>query len=192
MGRVTRTPVRGHVGPGGRMAHLALMTIGLLHGPEGDPRVQGFFDRVDATFAAADASAGLVLRIDAPGAPEAGPPALPAAFRDPAYAGRLPQALSVWRGLEAAFAYAYRNVHGEALRDRHAWFVKLDLPSHVAWWIPAGAVPTWEASAERFDRLAALGPTPAAFTLHAPFDAEGRACQVDREAVRRLAASTAG
>ena len=169
------------------MAHLALMTIGLLHGPAGDPRVQGFFDGIAANFAAADASPGLVLRIGAEGAPDGGPRALPVAFSDPTYAGRLPQTLSVWRDLESAFAFTYRNVHGEALTDRHAWFVKLDFSSHVAWWLEVGVVPTWAASAERFDRLVAQGPSPEAFTFRVPFDAAGHEYRIDREVVRRLA-----
>ena len=43
--------------------HLAQVNIGRLVAPEGDPRVQPFFDALDAVNAIADASPGFVWRL---------------------------------------------------------------------------------------------------------------------------------
>lgn len=96
---------------------------------------------------------------------------------------------SVWRDAESAFAFSYRGIHGAALRDRHAWFSKVDAPSHVAWWIDEGHVPTWAEAAERYAELAASGPSARAFGFRSPFGADGRATTIDREAVGRYAPS---
>ena len=44
------------------MPLLAFTTFAILRAPYGDAQVQGFFDRLPATFGAADASEGFVDR----------------------------------------------------------------------------------------------------------------------------------
>lgn len=44
------------------MPHIALLTIGLLRAPWGDPLVRGFEERSDDVFATAAASPGFVAR----------------------------------------------------------------------------------------------------------------------------------
>ena len=171
------------------MTHLALMTIGRLVAPWGDPLVRGFEERIDETFATAARSPGFVTRIGAVerGARDGGPQVVPAVFADAESEDRIAMTCSVWRDAESAFAFSYRGIHGAALRERHAWFVKLDAPSHVAWWIGEGHVPTWAEAAARYAELAATGASARAFDFRSPFDAEGRATTIDREAVRRHA-----
>ena len=50
--------------------------------------------------------------------------------------------MTVWDGIEALSAFAYRNLtHRTIMRRRKEWFI--DLPSYLAlWWLPAGTTPT--------------------------------------------------
>ena len=173
------------------MPHLALMTIGLLRAPWGDPLVRGFEERIDDVFATAAASPGFVARLGVVerGGLDGGPRVVPAPFADPEVQDRIATTLSVWRDAESAFAFSYRGIHGAALRDRHDWFTKVDAPSHVAWWIDEGHLPTWAEAAERYAELASTGPSARAFDFRSPFGADGRATTIDREAVRGHAPS---
>ncbi len=172
------------------MAHVALMTIGLLRAPWGDPLVRGFEDRLDETFAMAASSPGYVGRVGpASGWWDGGAVVVPSAFAGPEVDDRIAKTLSVWRDAESAFAFSYRGMHGASLRMRHDWFVKVDTPSHVAWWIDEGHVPTWAEAAARHDELVASGPTARAFEFRAPFGADGRPYAIDREMVRGYAPS---
>ena len=172
------------------MAHVALMTIGLLRAPWGDPLVRGFEDRIAETFAAAAASPGYVGRVGPPGPGwDGGPVVVPATFAGPEVGDRIAQTYSVWRDAESAFAFSYRGIHGASLRVRHDWFEKVEAPSHVAWWIDEGHVPTWADAATCYAELAAVGASARAFDFRSPFDADGRASAIDREAVRGYAPS---
>ena len=175
------------------MPHIALLTIVLLRAPWGDPLVRGFEERIDDVFATAAASPGFVARFGLVerGGSDGGPRVVPPAFADPEVQDRIATTLSVWRDAETAFAFSYRGIHGAALRDRHDWFTKVDAPSHVAWWIDEGHLPTWAEAAERHAELAEDGPSARAFDFRSPFDAAGRATAIDREAVRRHAPSPA-
>jgi hypothetical protein len=79
--------------------------------------------------------------------------------------------LTVWESIETLRGFAYKSGHVEILRRRREWFVPLDGPSLVLWWVPSGHRPTVEEARERLERLAAEGPTPQAFTLKTPFPA---------------------
>ena len=173
------------------MPHRALMTIGLLREPWGDPLVRAFEERIDETFATAAASPGSLARFGAVerGALDGGPEVVPPAFAGPEDQDRIAMTLSVWRVAETAFAFSYRGIHGAAMRDRHEWFSKVDAPSPLACWIDEGHLPTWAEAAARHAELAANGPSARAFDFRSPFDAAGRAPAIDREAVRRHARS---
>lgn len=168
------------------MARLALMTFGILHGPYGDPRVQGFVDRIDTVFAGADAAPGFVTRVPRISSPDGDGWTPPERFSDPAYQELIAATLSLWEDPESAVAFSYRGVHGEALRGRADWFEKLDGPNHVAWWQADEGAPSWADAVARFDRVwEAEGPE--AFVLQRPFAADGSPYPLDRERVRRLA-----
>ncbi len=162
------------------MPCLAFCTFGILRERRGHPQVQGFLDRAQPTLQAARQSNGMIRvlgtyitldpdRDDPLKRPYLYPRAVPDAARHPPQA----RTLSLWRDLEAVYAYAYRGLHGEAMRERKEWFVPSAWPAYVAWWVEDDAEPTWEEAIERLDHLHEHGPTPHAFTFRVPFDAAG-------------------
>jgi hypothetical protein len=167
------------------MTRVALLTTGVMVGRETDPRMQGFFDRIDAAFAAAAASPGFCA---AAGYDEDNPwhiNARPALFAEEEYAGRVTDTLSVWESLEQVFAFAYSGIHAEAMSKRKEWLIDGDWPSYVAWWVDDDHMPTWEEGYARHALLQRNGATPAAFTFKQPFDAGGRPYRFDRQAALR-------
>lgn len=173
------------------MTRVAFLTIGLLHGTDEDPRIQGFLERIDLNLAVAAGSEGFIGRSVADeetGEHSWGPWVTPAIFRKEEYLNRRPQTLSLWNDLEPVFAYAYSGGHAEALSQRKAWFVKPTWPSYVAWWVDDDHVPTWEEACARYDELYDVGPTPEAFTFTEAFGPDGIPLVVDREEVRRKVA----
>lgn len=166
------------------MAMLALYTCPVLVRAPGDPG-HAAFTELDGAIARDLADApppGLVALV----APLRPPP------RWPSHALSVPgtpkPTLSVWQGLEAAFAYSYgAGRHREALRRRREWFAAIDGPVYVLWYASElGAVGHEEAVA-RLERLARDGPGPAAFDFRQPYDPDGRAL-----GPRRLAALRRG
>lgn len=168
------------------MAHLALMTFGILHGPSGDPRVQGFIDRIDAVFAAADAAPGFVSRVPRIISADGDGWIPPQRFSDASYHDLIAATLSLWEDPESAIAFSYRGSHGEALRGRADWFAKLNGPNHVAWWRTDQGDPPWSEAVAHFDQVWE-GEGPEAFLLQRPFAADGAPYELDRERVRELA-----
>ena len=167
------------------MPRVALMTIGVLHESPGDPRVQGFLDRVDANFAAAESSSGFVGRSLYDAEIEAhtyGAATQPADFTCEQYGDRVAQTLSVWDNLESLCAFAYSGIHAEALRKRREWFVHPERPIYVAWWIDDTAIPSWREAYERYEKLRRDGPSPEAFDFKHPFGPDGQPVAIVRAA----------
>jgi hypothetical protein len=167
-----------------------MMTIGVLHAPTGDPRVQGFIDRVDANFAAAEGSSGFVGRSLFDAETEVhtwGDVSKPAHFTDELYVDRVAQTLSVWQDLETVFAFAYSGLHAESLIKGREWFVHSEWPVYVAWWIDDTAIPSWQEACERYEKLRRDGPSPAAFDFKHPFGPDGQPVAIDRRVAKRHA-----
>ncbi len=145
----------------GRNRHLAQLNIGRTVAPIDDPRMADFVANLVRINGLGDASPGFVWRLQ----DESGAATAFHAFDDP----RMIINLTVWESVETLREYAYRSVHVEFLRRRREWFVPLDGPSLVLWWVPASHIPTIQDALERLERLTADGPTPDAFTLKTPF-----------------------
>ena len=150
-------------GPGA--FHVAELNIGRTVAPLDDPALAEFVGNLDRINALGDASPGFVWRLQ----DEFGAATTIRAFEDPLMIVNL----TVWESIETLRAFAYRTSHVEFLRRRRAWFEPLDGPSLVLWWVSAGHRPAVVEARERLDRLAADGPTPAAFTLKTTFPPGG-------------------
>lgn len=145
--------------------HLAQVNIGRLVAPEGDPRVQPFFDALDRVNALAEASPGFVWRLTGEGNNATDLRPTP----DPLLAVNM----SVWTDADALFAFVYRSAHTPVMARRRDYFERFDGAFQAMWWIPAGETPTVSDAFSRLWMLDRYGPTPHAFTFKARFPAPG-------------------
>ncbi|MDB5060154.1 MAG: domain containing protein [Chloroflexi bacterium] len=148
------------------MARVAFSTFGIMREKSGHPQVQGFLDRISATFAAADAAPGFLGGPDRNGA-------LAPSFLDPALRDQEASTVSLWEDLHSVWAFAYRGLHAEALQHRREWFGEPAWPNYVAWWVEDDHMPSWPEAAERYQHLHDHGSTAFAFTFKKPFGADG-------------------
>lgn len=179
---------------------IALYTFGIFARPSADPANDGFHARNDANLAAAEASAGFIARSGYDGDP--GPASWGAHCYPRFYTGtdaHSPSTLSLWRDLEAPFAFTYHGLHAEALSHGRDWFAKPILPPtlhraakpawppYVLWWVAQDHVPNWREAVERLEHLHDHGATAHAFDWKTPFDADGAPCSIDRARIKLIA-----
>lgn len=145
--------------------HLAQINVGRLAAPQGDPRVQGFFNELDRINALADASPGFVWRLQ----DEGGNATAIRVSPDPLFILNM----SVWTDAEALFDYVYRSAHTPVMARRRDYFDRFDGAYHALWWIEAGNVPTINDGLSRLWYLDRYGPSEHAFHFKARFAAPG-------------------
>lgn len=150
--------------------HLAQLNIGTMVGPQGDPRVQPFFDALDEINALAEASPGFVWRMTGEGGQNA---------TDISYAidPLLLANMSVWESAESLFDYVYKSAHIGIMSRRREFFQAPEKGEsyQVLWWVPAGTVPTLNDGLAKLWHLDRFGPTKLAFTFKQRFPAPGKA-----------------
>ena len=144
---------------------LAQINIGRLLAPEGDPRVQPFFDALDRVNALADAAPGFVWRLQT----ETGNATDVQATPDPL----LIVNMSVWADAESLFAFVYRSGHTPEMARRREYFDRFAGAYQALWWVPEGYRPSVEEGLSRLWLLDRYGPTPQAFTFKARFPVPG-------------------
>ena len=175
---------------------LAFMTLGILRKPFGHADVQGFVDRIPGVYAQMDASQGFHARsIRDLGTylHSWGDTTLPAWYpKGGAVPEQVAVTLSLWADLESVAAFAYHGAHAEALSKRHEWADRAVVPMYVAWWVDADQPITFPEGYQRIEALYRNGSTAFTFNCAKPFDAEGKACVLDREAMKAKAAANAG
>jgi len=143
--------------------HLAQLNIARLRAPLDSPALADFVALLPEVNGLAERSPGYVWRLQ----DDSGDATALRPFEADVIVN-----LTVWQSVEALRGFTYRTaVHLEPMRRRRDWFVPLDGPHLVMWWIPAGAVPTIAEAAGRLDRLRRDGPSPAAFTFRESFPA---------------------
>jgi hypothetical protein len=148
--------------------HLAQINIGRLVAPEGDPRVQPFFDALERVNALAEASPGFIWRLkdeEGPGATNIQVTADPLLIVN----------MTVWTDADALFAFVYRSAHTPEMARRREYFERFDGAYQALWWIPAGTLPTVADGLAKLWHLDRFGPTQHAFTFKARFPAPGLA-----------------
>lgn len=154
-----------------RSVELAQLNIARALAPLDDALMDGFVERLGEINGLAERSHGFVWRLtDTMGADATGI----RAFDDPLVIVNL----TVWTGIDELYEFAYRSTHVEMLRARREWFVPLEGPSLVLWWVPVGVRPTIEDAVARLEHLAKDGPTAHAFTLKARFGPDWK--EIDR------------
>jgi hypothetical protein len=162
--------------------------------PFGHAQVQGFVDRVPNVYHAADNSDGFharSIRDVGTWLHSWGEVELPACFPTPPSKDYIAMTLSLWQDLESVAAFTYHGPHGEALTKRRDWFEKHNLPVYVAWWVPSDHQVNWKEGNARLEHLHLNGPTAVSFDFARPFDRDGNATRLDREAVKAKAALNA-
>lgn len=79
--------------------------------------------------------------------------------------------MSVWENVEVLKKYVYKSDHVDLIRDRDAWFHKLQEMHQALWWVPVGHIPSVTEAKARIDHIRSNGPTPFAFTFAKNFPA---------------------
>ena len=156
--------------------HLAQANIARMRAPREDPVMKAFVDQLEYINSVADRAPGFVWRLQ----DETGDATAIRVFEDE----RILFNMSVWESVAALYDYVYKSDHRGPLRDRRNWFEKLDAPTVVLWWLPAGTLPTVEDARERFDSLNAAGPSPRAFNFRTLFGPDGSPVQRESNARR--------
>lgn len=147
--------------------HLAQINIGRLVAPQGDPRVQPFFDALDRINALADGAPGFVWRLQSASGNATDVQTTP----DPL----LIVNLTVWSDPNALFAFVYRSAHTPEMARRREYFERFEGAYQALWWIRAGHIPTVEEGLSRLWMLDRYGPSQQAFTFKARFPRPGDA-----------------
>lgn len=145
--------------------HLAQINIGRLVAPQGDPRVQPFFEALERINALAEASPGFIWRLK----DEIGNATEIAIGGDPLL---IPN-MSVWEDADSLFAFVYRSDHTPVMSRRRDYFERPQSAYMALWWVAAGTVPTLNDGLSRLWLIDRFGPTPQAFTFKARFPAPG-------------------
>ncbi|MFO1038573.1 MAG: DUF3291 domain-containing protein [Geminicoccaceae bacterium] len=145
--------------------HLAQLNIARLRAPLEDPSMAEFAQNLARINGLGDTSPGFVWRLQDESGDATG---LEQPFGDGVIVN-----LTVWADVESLRRFTYKSEHAGFVRRRGAWFVPLDGPHLVLWWIPAGHLPTLSEAKERLDRLATEGPCPEAFLFARAFDPAG-------------------
>ncbi len=169
------------------MPRLALYTFGVLKSPLSDPGpiTREFYDIGEAVYRRIRAHPGYLGRAEPEGGEHGvlfgadwgawGEFAVPAWYAK----GRTPDTtalaatLSLWTDLRSARDAVHTGLHREALTRRHDWFERSRHPTHVLWWVPEDATPTWREGVGKLERLHHHGPAPQRFTFPQPFTPEG-------------------
>ena len=141
--------------------HLAQINIGNMVAPQGDPRVQPFFDALDRVNALAEASPGFVWRLTGDGNS--------ATDIQPTVDPLLLMNMSVWEDAESLYQYVYRSAHTEVMVRRREFFGRFEGAYQALWWVSAGTLPTINDGLSRLWHLDRFGPTSHAFTFKKRF-----------------------
>lgn len=137
--------------------HLAQLNVGRVLAPTDSPVLADFMAALDRINALAERSPGFVWRLQ--GDNGNATDILPT--EDPRFLVNM----SVWRSIEALFAFVYRSDHTAIMARRRDWFEKPVEAYQVLWWVPAGRLPTVDEALARLKHLQTQGPSAHAFTF---------------------------
>ena len=143
--------------------HLAQINIARAVDELDSDTMAGFVARIDEINALAEQSPGFVWRLQT----DEGDSLALRVFDDPL----LIINMSVWQDMASLKDYVFKSTHLELLRNKTAWFNKMESAHLAMWWIPAGYEPSIEDGKQRLEIIQAQGPGPEAFTFSRPWPA---------------------
>lgn len=157
--------------------HLAQLNVARSVAPLDSPQLADFMAQLEPINALADATPGFVWRLQTDAGDATG-------LRLPGEDDGILVNMSVWTSFEALRGFVYDSAHVAVMRRRREWFEKMADVFLVLWWVPAGHIPDLHEAAERLRQLAAVGPTPQAFTFREAFPPPGAAAPAARDESR--------
>ena len=143
--------------------HIAQLNLAKMRAPIDDPLMAEFVENLERINKLGDNTPGCVWRLEA----DLNETTIP--YSDDA---AIITNLTVWQSIEALHQFTYYSTHTDFYRRRLEWFEKMETPSLVLWWVPAGHIPTVDEAKEQLELLTSLGPTPLAFTFKNRFSIE--------------------
>lgn len=160
--------------------HVAQLAISLAREPLSHPMMQDFVSQLAPVNALADRSPGFVWRLQTNEGNSTGV----RGYDNPLILLNM----STWESVDALFDFVYRSGHIVPFRDRKQWFLPVEGPPYVLWWVPAGHKPTVEEARERLELLGREGPSPRAFDFKHRFPSPaGESAPAPAAAVRKEA-----
>lgn len=123
--------------------------------------MSGFVKRLDEINKLADNSPGFIWRLQT----DEGDATSIQAFDDPS----LIVNMSVWGNIDSLKKFVYKSMHVELIRDRDAWFNKIENAHQALWWVPVGHIPSVNEGKEKLELLQINGPCKEAFSFSRPF-----------------------
>ena len=142
---------------------LAQVNIAQAKAEMDSESMMGFTSRLDEVNAMADKALGFVWRLQS----EEGDATSIRVFNDPL----LLVNMSVWEDIDSLKNFVYKTVHVELIRDREAWFEKLETMHQALWWVAEGHIPTTEEAQQKLESLRKNGPSQDVFTFGKNFKA---------------------
>ncbi|MGD2101902.1 MAG: DUF3291 domain-containing protein [Acidimicrobiia bacterium] len=146
--------------------HIAQCNIGRALKPLEDPEMAEFVAALEPINAIAEASPGFVWRLTDDDGQSSSYVDIPG-NDDPL----LIINYSIWEDVESLQHFVNRSGHVAYLRRRREWFERMEAPTSVAWWIPAGTIPAVGEAYERVVHLQTHGPSEEAFPITKPWPA---------------------
>lgn len=137
---------------------LVQLNIGIIKGPIDSPVMAEFVANLDRINALAERSPGFVWRLQT----EEGNAT---AIRPYPENENMAVNLSVWTDVDSLRRFVFQSAHVDIMRRRSEWFLKMDEPFLVLWWVPTGHIPTIQEAKEKLELLRRRGPAAEAFTF---------------------------
>ncbi len=152
---------------------LAELNVGYAQYPLDDPRMAGFMDNLDRINTLAERAPGFVWRMksDSGNATDIAVPG----------DAEMISNLSVWEDVASLGAYVFNTVHAQFYNRKERWFVQMERPHFVMWWVADGHIPTLQEAMERLKHLQDNGSTDHAFGWDAVDTSAWRRCEVAAE-----------
>ena len=144
--------------------HLAQCNVGRVSKPFEHPDLAEFVAALEPVNAIAETTPGFVWRLKDDDGKSSSYVDIPG-NDDPL----LLINYSIWEDVESLMHFVNRSGHAMYLRRRREWFEKSELPTSVAWWVPAGEIPDVGQAYDKVLKLQQDGPTAEAFPPTEPF-----------------------